>query len=113
MHPKTLDVLRKSELVREIISVDFDAIGGSHRLKVRVRLRNNWLMDVWEHVAPAVRRYSYHVFYRKKMMARWDNAPHFPRVKTHPHHKHVNHGVRESKEMTIELVLEELRKMIK
>jgi hypothetical protein len=57
VHPKTLDVLRKSELVREIISVDFDAIGGSHRLKVRVRLRlrNNWLMDVWEHVAPAVR----------------------------------------------------------
>jgi len=111
--PRTLEVLRRSELVREIISVDFDAVGDSYSLKIRVRLRNNWLMDVWEHVTSGLRRYSYHVFHRNRVIVRWDNAPHFPTVKTFPHHKHIRRNIEESKEMTVELALEEIRKMMK
>lgn len=75
MQLKTLEALRKSELVEEIVSVDFDAVGGSYRLKARARLRNDWLMDVWEHVAPRLRRYSYHIFYRNRMIVRWVMRP--------------------------------------
>lgn len=113
MQPKTLEVLRRSDLVKEIISVEFDAVGDVYRLKVRVKLRNNWLMDVWEHVAPGLRRYSYHVFYRKKMITRWDNAPHFPSIRTFPHHKHVNEKIEESVEVTVELVLKEIERMVR
>jgi len=112
VHPKTLDVLRRSDLVKEIVSVNFDTVGDSYRLKVRVRLRNNWLLDVWEHVAPGLKRYSYHVFSRNRMIVRWDNAPHFPSIKTFPHHKHIDKNIEESKEMTVELALEEIRRMI-
>jgi len=113
VQPRTLDILRRSDLVKEIVSIDFDAVGDSYRLKVRVRLRNNWVMDVWEHAAPGLRRYSYHVFYRNRMIVRWDNAPHFPSVKTFPHHRHMGRNIEESGEMTVDLVLEEIRMMMR
>ncbi len=64
-------------MVKKIVSVDFDAIGDSHKLKIRARLKNNWLIDLWEHVAPGLRRYSYHVFFRNRMIVRWDMLPIF------------------------------------
>lgn len=110
---RILDKLKSSNLVEEIISVNFDGISDSYRLKIRVRLKNNWLMDVFEHKTTKVRRYSFHVFKNGEMIMRWDNAPHFPSVKTFPHHKHYKSSVSESKEMTIEMVLDELSGMIK
>ncbi len=74
---------------------------------------NNWLMDIWEHRTPELRRYSYHVFFDKRLIIRWDNASHFKNISTIPHHKHVNKGVEESKEMTVESVLNEIKKMIR
>lgn len=107
---KILQTLRKSEIIKEIISVSFDGIGNYYRLKIRVRLRNNWLMDIWEHKTPKLRRYSYHIFSGKKLIVRWDNAPHFKNLSTFPHHKHTKTKVEESKEMTIKSVLKELEK---
>jgi len=77
-----LDKLKSSDLVKEVISVNFDGIGGNYRLKIRVELKNNWLMDIFEHKTSKIRRYSFHVFADNKMMIRWDNAPHYPDVKT-------------------------------
>jgi len=109
---RILEALRKSEIVKEIVSVSFDGIGNYYRLKIRVRLRNDWLMDLWEHKTPELRRYSYHVFSGRKLIVRWDNAPHFKNMSTFPDHKHINKRVEESKEMTVESVLNELKKMI-
>jgi len=109
---RTLEALKKSETVKEVVSVNFDSIGDYLRLKIRVRLKNNWLMDVWEHTAPKLRRYSYHVFAGKKLIVRWDNAPHFKDVSTFPRHMHIGEEIKESKEMTIESVLEELKRMM-
>ena len=108
-----LDKLKSSDIVKEIISVNFDGIGDSYRLKIRVRLKNNWSMDTFEHKTSKIRRYSFHVFENGKMKIRWDNAPHFPDVKTFPNHKHYKSSILESEEMTIEMVLDELSSMIK
>ncbi len=67
---ETIQTLKKSEIVKEIVSTDFDGIGDYYRLKIRVRLRNNWLMDVWEHIAPKLNRCSYHVSSGRKLIIR-------------------------------------------
>ena len=38
-------------------------------------------------------------------MIRWDNSPHYPYLKTFPHHKHYKEKVLESKEIFLEQVL--------
>jgi len=109
---KTLQTLRKSPIIKEIVSVSFDGIGNHYRLKIRAKLTNNWLIDIWEHKTPKLRRYPYHVFKGKKLIVRWDNAPHLKNLSTYPHHKHTNNKVEESKEMNIKSVLKELEKTI-
>lgn len=32
----------------------------------------------------------------KHLIFRYDNVPHFPKVKSHPHHKHIKNNVIES-----------------
>lgn len=112
MPHRILDVLRYSDLVEKVTSVDFDGIGDFYKLKIRAQLKNEWMMDIWEHKTPGLRRYSFHVFHKKRMIVRWDNSPHFKGIKTFPHHQHFKGEILESKEMTIELVLKELKKMI-
>ncbi|MFQ5711375.1 MAG: DUF6516 family protein [Candidatus Geothermarchaeales archaeon] len=107
-----LEVLRKSKLVKRVVSVDFDGVGETYVLKIRVELKNGWLMDEWEHSTPELRRYSFHVFLGRKMIARWDNAPHFRDIKTFPHHQHLGRQILESEEMKVEDVLSELKRMI-
>lgn len=41
-----------------------------------------------------------------RMIARWDNAPHHPQVKTHPDHIHVGKMVKANPPMDIPQVLE-------
>lgn len=104
--------LRQSAIVERIASVSFDGIANSYILKVRVELKNGWLMDYWEHRAPGLRRYSFHVFQDNLIIVRWDNAPHHPEVKTFPHHKHLAGEIQDSEEIDVETVLAELEKMI-
>ena len=107
-----LNKLKSSNIVKEIVSINFDGVGDNYRLKIRARLKNNWSIDVFEHKTPDIRRYSFHVFENDKMIVRWDNAPHFSDMKTFPYHKHYKSKVLESREMTIETVLDELSNML-
>lgn len=107
-----VELLRQSAMVGQIISSFFDGIADFYVLKVRVELKNGWLMDYWEHSAPGLRRYSFHVFQGDQMIIRWDNAPHHPDVDTFPHHKHVGRRIESSEEMNLERVLAQLEKMI-
>lgn len=57
---------------------------------------------------PEIKRlkYRYHLQTLKgKLLARWDNAPHHPEVKSHPDHLHTGNEVKPSKTMDIESVL--------
>lgn len=76
-----IDILRKSKLVKRIVSSKFHASAGSYILKLRVELINGWLMDYWEHNTEKIRKHSYHVFLDNKMIVRWDNSPHPSRNK--------------------------------
>ena len=100
-----VELLKQSTIVDQILSLSFDGTADSYILKVRVELKNGWLMDCWEHSAPGLRRYSFHVFQGNQMIVRWDNAPHHPGVSTFPDHKHVGQGVEGSEEMDVGKVL--------
>ena len=57
---------------------------------------------------PEIKRlkYRYHLQTLKgKLLARWDNAPHHPEVKSHPDHLHKDGEVKPSKMMDLESVL--------
>jgi hypothetical protein len=45
---------------------------------------------------------------RRQMVFRYDNAPHYPEVESHPHHKHVPAKVAPANMPTLEGILEEI-----
>jgi hypothetical protein len=46
------------------------------------------------------------------MIRRWDDAPHYPRLETHPHHVHEGESVRASLPMSLKEVLAEIEKKL-
>jgi hypothetical protein len=61
------------------------------------------------------RSYSYHILKGDKMVRRWDNAPHWPEIKTFPHHLHLadENAALECREVFIKDVLEAMKAVIK
>ena len=58
-------------------------------------------------------RYAYH--YQDKddeLIFRYDNVPHHPEVKTHPHHKHVGNKILPTQPPDLSEVLREIDEMI-
>lgn len=105
-------ILTNSNAVKKILSTEFDGVGDCYRLKIRAELSNSWILQIWEHRTPGLRRYSYHVFKNSTTVIRWDNAPHHPDIKTFPHHKHIGARLEESEEMSLPKALKELERLI-
>ncbi|MCX6058913.1 MAG: DUF6516 family protein [Chloroflexi bacterium] len=66
-------------------------------------------------VAPNFQRlkYRYHLqSLNNKMIARWDNAPHHPEIKTHPDHLHLGEKIKENHPMDIAQVLADVLSFI-
>lgn len=57
-------------------------------------------------------KYSFHLQKNGEFLLRWDNAPHHKELSTHPFHVHRKNGVYDSRNMTIDDVLEELSTII-
>jgi menaquinone-dependent protoporphyrinogen IX oxidase len=56
-----------------------------------------------------VDKYRFHYMDKKRRMVfRYDNAPHHPELESHPHHKHTPSGVVPANMPTIERILEEI-----
>lgn len=58
---------------------------------------------------PVVNRlkYRYHLQTADgKLLARWDNAPHHPEVKSHPDHLHTEKDIKSSRPIDVKQVLE-------
>lgn len=58
-------------------------------------------------------RYSYHYQDESgELIFRYDNAPHYPNLPTHPHHKHVGTAVESAEVPDLSEVLREIELMI-
>lgn len=87
-----LTLLHKHSLVKSVRIVDYDETpAGKLALKVRCRLIKQYKLQVWLHVEPDFQDYAYQLFTDHPIL-RWDNSPHYPNLKTAPHHFHDEAG---------------------
>lgn len=89
---KILSLLKKSDIVSKIEIVSIDEIAERSVWRIRCglipskyRLEMRFIKTEKEFI------YSYQLFTAKPII-RWDNAPHYPDVKTYPHHFHNRNG---------------------
>ncbi len=73
-----------------------------------LHLRESWSRDRLEHYA------YYWLDNDNKLKIGWDNAPHHPKITTHPHHKHFEQqsNVQPSEEENLEAVLEAIKSIL-
>lgn len=80
--------------------------------------RKGWVLEFDEIIAQErieikKLKYRYHVMdNNKELIFRYDNVPHFPKIKTHPHHKHTKDKVSESRMPGLLEVIEEIETLI-
>ena len=84
-------------------------------LRVRVRFPNGYLLELNEAVimeSGHIKHLGYRYHFqdgKNNIIFRYDNTPHFPELKTFPHHKHLPDRVIESDEPSIIKVIEEAK----
>lgn len=116
--PIIVSFLRGNELISNIEEIHLDEIAkrGFYKIKCRLtpskyRLEIKFIKTQEEFI------YSYQLYTTTAIM-RWDNEPHFPNIKSHPHHFHDSQGnVLESElagepERDIEFVLSRIKEFI-
>lgn len=83
-----------------------------------VVFRTRWVLEFDEIIAQErieikKLKYRYHVMDKnRKLIFRYDNVPHFPKIKTYPHHKHTKNKVVESKVPGLLEVIQEIETFI-
>ena len=58
-------------------------------------------------IAGTILRYSYQLLMNKKAILRYDNVPHHPEIRTHPHHKHKGNEVYSLHDHSLETFFDE------
>lgn len=105
-----------ADIVRDIQVDRFRIVGTSYELREAVFLRDGSKLYVKDYLYQnGSRKYAYH--WRTKDgqdIGRWDNSPHWPNLKTFPHHFHnaQSNSVESSNIRNLESVLEYIRKQL-
>ena len=71
--------------------IEYDQDGPNLRLRAEFEFADGSRLFVRQVVLKEITfKYAYHWQNREgQLRCRWDNAPHWPDVPTHPHHKHI------------------------
>ncbi|MBI4648986.1 MAG: hypothetical protein HY738_20950 [Bacteroidia bacterium] len=87
-----ISFLENHFLVTNIISIFTDELltKGTYRIKCQL-IPSKLKFEIRYVVTEKDLIYSYQLF-DKTPLIRWDNAPHYPNIKTHPHHYHDLQG---------------------
>ena len=84
---RILSILKKSEIVSKIEIITSDEIAEKSIYKIRCSLiPSKYKLETEKEFI-----YSYQLFTDKSII-RWDNAPHYPNLKSYPHHFHNEEG---------------------
>ncbi len=94
-------------LVSSYIVNDFKNSDSALYLNLEILLVDGTELHVREYVDLEHRKYSFHwQSASAELIARWDNAPHFPDLTTFPHHRHEADGkVVESHDISFDEVM--------
>ena len=110
----TSDILQKNkDLILSSESVLERQEGCLYQFKAKLILKNGsslYISEVWKDKYRI--KYSYYWFdVEENMIMDWDNAPHYPRLKSFPHHKHI--GKKGNVEGSYEIPLTEIFDIIR
>ncbi len=101
--------LEDSPLVQAVAVLLAEQDATRRHLKLRVVLRDDSILFVNEFINPDARKYFFHWQAADgQLIARWDNAPHYPGISTLPHHRHRGTTVEACLEVTLEDVWREI-----
>ncbi|MFZ2419420.1 MAG: DUF6516 family protein [Smithellaceae bacterium] len=113
-----LNAIRKHHAIIAKWMVDvYEREANIFRFKARIVFKNGSLLRIKEYrFSDGTRKYSYHWETGKGVLiTRWDNAPHWHKIASHPHHKHVQSAgaIESSGETHLDAVLEVIANNIK
>lgn len=98
------------------ITVIRKRIGNTEGLiQIAVELLKQYSLSIFEYydINEGVTKYRYQLMNpQKEMVVRWDNAPHYPSMRSFPHHLHHKDKVFESKQFSLQNVLNLLSEYI-
>ncbi len=98
--------------------IEYDQDGPNLRLKAEFEFTDGSIFFVRQVVLREVTfKYAYHWQDKEGWLrCRWDNAPHWPNMPTHPHHKHImtdgKISVEISKGGDLEAIFEEIAQFL-
>jgi hypothetical protein len=101
--------VKKFRLIRESIGVKKGFI------RFVIALRDGSELHVFEYVDSDLHKidYSYHWQDKeKRLITRWDNAPHHSEIETFPHHVHEAEEIKRSEEPTFVEILKKIGERI-
>jgi hypothetical protein len=111
---KELLYARYRDLITRIAAADHQIREGLELYKANLLLVDGSSLrvsEVW--IDGALKKYSYYWLDESDhLIAGWDNAPHHPEIKTHPHHRHSADGQHTSSIRRLEDVLQLLSEQI-
>ena len=97
----------------KMINYRSDQIAGTGIIEGKVKFLDGSDLNFVEVVSMIGRKYRYHYMDKnKKMVSRWDSAPHYRGIKTFPYHKHTEKGVEGSKEILISGVIKVIKNIV-
>ena len=86
---------------------------GEEYFRVRARI-DGVVLEVREYWSRGeLRFYGYQLIVGHRAVLRYNNAPHWPSVRTFPHHKHVGGRVEELREVGLSAFLDEARSLLR
>jgi hypothetical protein len=101
------------DIIRTYDIVQYEVVGLHSRLKLKIVFANGTELHVRDILLDGQqRKYAFHWQDGSgRLIARWDNAAHWPQIATSPHHKHVGDPecVVASEATTLEEVLAVIR----
>lgn len=106
-----------SDIIAHLEVPRFEVEGNDSALQLEITFNDGSKLHVRDYIFDAQKRkYAYHWQDKNdKLLVRWDNAPHWPEIETHPHHKHVYNekNVLASSETDLKEVLAAIRTWMK
>lgn len=110
---ETIETLKKSKIVSKVNLLELIEEESVKAVKLEVFLIDDSLLYINQVFRKESYRYSYHWQTESgEMLIRWDNAPHWKKLKTFPHHKHSGDKILSTHQPLIEEVLAEIKHKI-
>jgi len=109
-------LLKFSEIITETEFLITREIKGLKNIKCKIQLKDGSNLRISEKWSDQqLMQYSYYwLDEENNLIISWDNIPHHPQISTYPHHKHLQKqdNIFDSKENSLEPVLEFIKKRI-